>query len=203
MKPTRRKQTRKPDRFTNPDATRAETLTHFALGPYDAACRAMDIKWGIDRLPQIVTPQMAATWGQTMANMNEAIAGSYSAANADQARANVIACVESALRGFAAMDAAAEAAGAPKSNPQVWEFEVDGQMLAIIKDDAHWPALKAQRPDLIFYTIREVAAALRATDLTGEIVKEAKRHFPNAHVSKITNTANPVNWDLGGDRIPF
>lgn len=160
MKHNQRTQTRKPDRLTNPGASACETITHYALGPFDAACRDMDRKWGIDRLPQIVSPDMAAIWGQTMANLNTAITAGFSGDDQARVRADVSACVESALRGFRAMDAAAEAAGQPKADPRVWEYELDGIKIGIMADDCAWQSIKDKRPDLMLFTMREVAREL-------------------------------------------
>mgnify|MGYP000731208455 CR=1 FL=1 len=191
--------TKKPDRLTNPDANRAETLMHFALGPFDTACRAADLKWGVDRLPDIVSPQSALIWGQTMANLNEATRAAHDG-DTEQRRADIIACVESALRGFAAMDAEAEANGASKANTRVWEHECDGYKFAVMADDAAWPAIKAERPDLVLHSMREVGIALKAMQRAIPALDEIKKTFPNASIKRIKTDFTEKN---GGDPINF
>ena len=191
-RPDRKK---KADRLTSPHSSGVEIECDYALGPVDQAHRDMDRKWGVDRLPDLVTPDMAAKFGKAMSALNASIDAVDPAATRQNA-SNVV-------RGLAAMDAAAEASGASKSSPEVFEYSVNGIAFAVLRDGADWPALKAARPDLLFYTMREVANAMAAYQLTGEVVSEVKKHFPGAEITKVTNTRNPINWDLGGDKIPF
>ena len=200
-KPTKPKRPAKPARFTNEDATTAETLVHYVLAPFDRAAREMDTKWGIDRLPELVSPDMAAIWGNTMANLNAAIAASYDAEDHDQARADIIACVESALRGFKAMDAHAEAHGAPKANTGMIEADVDGYRFCILRDDMAWQAVKRDRPDLRPVSIREVATALKFYETHGVMLEAAKEHFPSARLKP--TELPPGFWANGGDEINF
>lgn len=196
MKP---KRLRKNDRITNQGATRQEIEIDFCLGAFDQRSREMDAKWGVDRLPDLVTPELADIWGRTMANLNEAILNGYAAEDTAQAKADVLACVASALRGFDAMDRHAEASGAPKSNPDVFEIQTDQGNIAIIKDPESWPALKAARPDLVFFTPQEVANALEAYRVTTDFVEETTKHFPKAEIKGLTQK----QFNDGGDPISF
>lgn len=196
-----RTQTRKPDRLTYPSAGRAESLSHFAVAPFDNACRDMDRKWGVDRLPELVSPETAAIWAKTMANLNGAIEACYAADEPDQCIANLTACVESCLRGFAYMDAEAERTGAKPASRDVLEFEMAGTRVGIMADGAAWPALKADRPDLVLYTLSEVANALEAYNGMEGLLEQTRKHFPKA-----TATVRPhpaVDYASGGDPIPF
>tara|TARA_R110000868_G_scaffold25149_12_gene98250 strand:+ start:69 stop:638 length:570 start_codon:yes stop_codon:yes gene_type:complete len=185
----------KADRVLHPGASTHDIVCDYACGPFDEAARRMDRKWGIDRLPELVTPEMAAKFGKAIAALNASI----DANDPEAVQQNAQNCI----KGFAAMDAAAEASGAPKADPSVWEYDHDGMKFAVIRDDRAWPALKAARPDLLFFTMREVANALKAYNLTGENVVAIKTHFPGAQITKVENAKLPVNWDLGGDEIPY
>lgn len=187
---TRPMRHRKDDRLMNSALTREEVECDLATGPFDRMCRAMDAKWGQDRLPELVAPETAVRWGTAMANLNAAIAGNDPAL--------VVARVNACLRGFAAMDSEATAAGHQPITPEAWEFEMDGKTCALLRDDAAWPAYAAQRPGVRIYSLREVANALAAYGQTVAAVKDA---FPGAMVSAVRKPT-PLEADLE-DTIPF
>jgi hypothetical protein len=187
---------RKSDRLITPGATKTEIECDFACGPFDAAVRALDIKWGVDRLPELVSPETARKYGSAMAKLNAAL----DANDPDEAvaRVNVL------LKGLRAMDAEAEAANAPKANPAVIEGDVDGFKFSILLDGAAWPALKAIRPDLNPVTLRQVGNALRAYQSAESLpsVQAVKDHFPGATITKITPRKKQTPDDLD-DEIPW
>ncbi len=184
---TRPQRHRKDDRLTHHGASETEIRCDMATGPFDAKARAMDRKWGQDRLPELVSPAMAERWGLAMANLNAAIAANDPAL--------VVARVNACLRGFDAMDAEATAAGHQPITPDAWEFDMDGKPCAVLRDDAAWPAYAAMRPGVRIYSLREVANALAAYGSTVAAVKDA---FPGAVVRKPT----PLEAELN-DLIPF
>lgn len=177
-KPRNTNRPQKRDTFVAPDASAHDTQIHYCVGPYDAACRAMSEKWGIDRLPELVSPELAEVWGVTVANLNAAIKARHEG-DSEQARANVVACVNSALRGFKAMDAQAEASGAKKADTGLIEADVDGYRFAILRDGQAWQAVKALRPDLRPVSLREVAVALKFYETHGRALELAQEAFPN------------------------
>jgi len=170
---------RKGDRLLNPDARRAEIETDHAVAPFDRMAEQMDAKWGIDRLPSLVTPELAARYGAAVGYLNECIAAN------DPAK--TIAAVNNCLRGMEAMNAEAERLGANPASGEYIEYELEGEngeppfRFGILKDGCEWQRAKAERPDLEFYTLREAAIALRTKIQTGPIA-EVKKHFPGAEV---------------------
>jgi hypothetical protein len=187
---TRPQRHQKHDRLLHHGATDAEIKCHMALGPFDAMARAMDAKWGVDRLPDLVSPEMNQRWAQALINLNAAI----NADDPELTAARVAAC----LRGFAAMDREAEAAGHQPITPHALEFiTVDGKVGAILADDAAWPAYHAARPDVRVYTLREVANAL---DAYGQSVAAVKDAFPGAQINERKRTPLEESID---DEIPF
>ena len=161
----------------------------------------MDRMWCVERLPDLACTDTAKIWGDSMANLNAAIQAQYGHANQEQARADVIACVESALRGFAYMDAEAERTGAKPADKSMFEYELNGTRFAVIADHAAWPTIKDERPELVLYTMREVANALEAYG--GDVINQVKTAFPDAKISKIENKKPPVDYAAGGDEINF
>lgn len=140
------------DRLLNPSLTQAEIACDYALAPFDRASRATDAKWGVDRLPELVSTETAEKWGRTLASLNDAITASDPEL--------VKAWAEVGIRGFAVMEAEAEKRGSVPADPAIWEYEFDGLKFGIFKDGANWQSAKRKRPDLVLYSMQEVAAAL-------------------------------------------
>ncbi len=190
MKPARAKRF---DRFTAPDASPADTINWHVCAAFDEACRRMDLKWGVDRLPGLVPVEMAERYGKAVAALNEAIRKEDNEAVRQNA--------ENCARGLAKLDAIAEASGASKSDPQTISFS-DGDQFAfvILKDERDWPALKAANPDLLFFTRGEVVNAMKAWHSGQVALEHVRKSFPDAKISKIT--ARDWNEEVG-DSIPY
>ena len=186
---TRPNRTRKDDRLTHRGVSANEVQCDLALGPFDRMARETDARWGVDRLPELVSPETARRWGVAMANLNAAI----EANDPDMTVARVNAC----LRGFAAMDAEATAAGHQPIPPAAQEIEVDGKLSAVLWDADQWPAYAALRPGVRIYTPREVANALAAYGGTVAAIKDA---FPGASIAYRKPT--PLEAELE-DEIPW
>lgn len=168
---TRPARQNKGDRLMHSGAKPEEVACDFALAPFDTAARDMERKWGINRLEGLVSPETAARYGSALGKLNAAIAA------ADPAEVAVRAGV--CIRGLAAMDKEAEAAGHQPIPPQAQEIEVDGKLCAVLWDDAAWPAYHALRPGVRTYSPREVANALAAY---GQTVAAIKDTFAGAEV---------------------
>jgi hypothetical protein len=168
------------DRLLNPSLTAAEIACDYALAPFDRAARAMGEKWGIDRLPELVSTETAAKWGKTLASLNDAIETSDPE--------NVRAWAEVGIRGLAVMDAEAEKRGAIPADPAIWEYEYNGLKFGIFRDGAEWQAAKRKRPDLVLYSMQEVAAALVARMEELPAVAAALAAFPEAQITALNRT---------------
>lgn len=183
---------RKWDRFTAPDATHGDTAAHYALAPFDEAMREAERIWGVDRLPGLVSPETAAKWGLAMTQLNEAILGG----KVEDVTARVGVC----LRGLVKMAEEAEALGARRSHPKTWEMSDGDQFkFAILQDGRDWPALKAQRPDLLFFTEAEVVNALKAYHAAIPALDAIRKSFPDAQITKIKS---PIG-EMVDDEIPY
>ena len=195
--PQRPRRQRKGDRFAAPGAQANEIQCDYALAPFDRRAREIEQLWGIDRLPSLVSESLAAKYGAAIAHLNECIA--------EEDPAKVAAAAANCIKGMDAMEAEAKANGHQPATGEAWEYELtDGEEVfrfAVIKDEAEWPALKARRPDLMVFTMHEVAVALRGMS-RAIALEDIKRHFPGA---KITNTPKlPASfWEQGGDEINF
>lgn len=183
QRPTRQK---KDDRILHKGATANEIKADLSLAPFDAAARAMDKRWGIDRLPEIVSTESAAKWGKAMAGLN----GAIDANDPDKVKFWVEIC----LRGLEAMDAEAVSLGRPVSDPMIWEHEYEGQVYGIIEDGREWPAAYAKRPGIAIHTMREVAIALH--EHRNGLVNAAKLAFPGAEVKHVRRPKADLEDDL-------
>ena len=187
---TRPQRHHKGDRLMHSGAKPDEIACDFALGPFDTAARAMERKWGVNRLEGLVSPDTAARYGSAIAKLNTAIAANDPADTA--ARAAVC------IRGMAALDAEATAAGHRPIIPEAWEIDVDGVTCAILRDDAAWPAFAAARPGVRVYSLREVSNALAAY---GGMVAAVKEAFPGARVTAVRERTQ-LEKELN-DEVPF
>ena len=183
QRPMRKK---KDDRILTKGATAEEIRADLSLAPFDHAAREMDKKWGVDRLPELVSVESAAKWGKALAGLN----GAIDAKDADKVKFWVEVC----LRGMQAMDAEATAAGVPVSDPMIWEHEYEGVVYGIIEDGREWPAAYAKRPGIAIHTMREVAVALH--EHRNGLVNAVKLAFPGAAVQEVPRRPQDLEDDL-------
>jgi hypothetical protein len=91
------------------------------------------------------------------------------------------------MRGIKTLEAEAEAASASKADETVWLINADGHEFGLLRDDRAWPAVREKFPNLDIVTEREMVLAL--VEYRQSVVKvaldAAKKHFPNAEVTKI------------------
>ena len=183
QRPTRQK---KDDRILHKGATANEIKADLSLAPFDKAVREMDKRWGVDRLPELVSVESAAKWGKAVAGLN----GAIDAQDPDKVKFWVEVC----LRGLAAMDAEAVALGRPVSDPMIWEHEYEGKIYGIIEDGREWPAAYAKRPGIAIHTMREVAVALHAH--RNGLVDAIKLSFPGAEVKAVRRPKEELEDDF-------
>lgn len=196
--PQRPRRKRKSDRLLNPDSTKNEIACDHAVAPFDRKALEMERKWGIDVLPSLVSAETAVRYGHAIADLNAAIEKGEPA--------GVVACVNNCIKGMAVMDAEATTAGHHPAAGDFWEYRLeDGDPepfhFAVIPDNAEWMQTKNRRPELVLYTMREVAIALQAYT-SNKLFAAVKEKFPKSQITKIKNR-EPLDLKNGGDRIPF
>ena len=178
--------------FADPDALRCD----YALAPFDRLAEEMDRKWGIDRLEELVSTETAARFGSAVAKLNQAITDN----DPEEAQKRAAVCI----RGLQFMDAEAEKAGQPKAAGDYIEYEIDGWKFAVAHDIREWKAIKAERPDLRVFSLREIGMALKAIKADGPIYDAVKKHFPGAEISAIREKASEeTEAKAYDDCIPF
>tara|TARA_R110000751_G_scaffold264535_2_gene363608 strand:+ start:4731 stop:5285 length:555 start_codon:yes stop_codon:yes gene_type:complete len=182
--------TRKPDRIVNYEDVGSEIdeAIYRALRPVDAAAVDMELKWGIDRIEQLVEPQLAAKFGTAKAQLDQAI---------NDRDPEMVAQKGSAMiRGWNALDTQATSLGARTiadvAEAWSWKHPETGKGYLITKDNASAQAIGRVDKTSTIYTLDEVCRILDSKILVNEI----KDVFPGSTVSK--ETGNSLN-----DEVPF
>lgn len=191
--PKRPRRQFKADRFRSPGSSQDEIRADYAVAPFDRAMRKMDRRWGIDRLPELVTPTLSEKFGAAIAYMSDRID------NADPEGA--AAAAANAIKGLQAMDAEALALGHKPVPAEVWIVEVDGQQFGLVHEAGDWPTLQEAYPHLNLFSLREAAIAVQSYRDAG--VAAAKDAFPGAQVVAFNPNKPAVDYKNGGDPIPF
>lgn len=195
---------RKP--YVNPDVLRAAQQ---AMAPdhykkrsltegLDYLAREMEIKWGVDRLPLLVSDQMRAAFYRQKDLLDEALQ------SGDLTLIDIQ--VGGMKRAWQALDQEATRSQQAVLSADIWEVRlpVSGRVVAIVKTSAEAHAIA--RPDLETWTITEIAQLIDGMD---ESVAKIKQLFPGAEVTAITKKETPsqqqdkpFDWSKGDD-IPF
>ena len=195
---------RKP--YVNPKALRAAQQ---AMAPdhykkrsltegLDHLAKQMETKWGVDRLPLLVSDQLRAAFYQQKDLLDEALS------SGDLALIDIQ--VGGMKRAWEALDQAATQSGQSILSADIWEVKlpVSGRIVAFVKTSAEAQAIA--RPDLETWTVSEIAQLIDGMD---ENVRAVKQLFPGAEVTAITKKETPSQTDekpfdwSKGDEIPF
>jgi len=192
-KPQRPRRKKAADRLIHGEVQKERILCDYAIAPLDRLAIQMDDKWGIDRLPEIVSVETATKFGAAMAHLNECIEQN----DPDKVKA----AAENCIKGLQVMDAEATLAGQPQSQPDMLEYKLDDELhFAILPDKHWWPEVRKHRPDLQLFSLREVAIALKAAKADNPVIRAVKEQFPKAEISEIETKVKNATLD---DPIPF
>ncbi|MDZ7906202.1 MAG: hypothetical protein U5N55_10815 [Cypionkella sp.] len=177
------------DRLISQGATNAEIMADHACAPFDRVAREAEARWGIDRLPSLVSIETAAKFGSAMARLNAAMDGT----DIEFTKAAVSICI----RGIAAMEEEAIKSGHKPLDPEVWEYNYEGFKFAIHRDGEEWKAAQIKLPGVPFYTLREIAVILKShQDAGGFVGASVKAAFPGAQIVE-GQTTNGYRTRLG------
>jgi len=180
-RPTKPRRQRSADRVLHRDVTAVQIKCDFALAPFDRMANAMDHKWGIDRLVELVPADVAAKYGSAMAKLNQAI----DEQDPDDVAVRASVCI----RGMQAMDQIASQAHGEPPTAQVWVVEADGYTFGLMRDPRAWQRAQEAYPKLELITEREMVLALTMyrRSLAKEMIDAAKAAFPGAEVTAVRN----------------
>jgi len=160
-----------------------------ALHQYDDRVSEVERKWGVDRLIWVVGGSLRDRFEAQMDLLNAAI----------ESQQDVEHQVEVTLRGVAALEQAAIAAGVQPLNGEWIEGKMpDGKVLAIVPNDYEVSRVKRDNREMVVYSVDEIGRLLAAWD-ESKTVDAVKDVFPGATVEKVrTKTEKELN-----DEIPF
>jgi hypothetical protein len=167
-------------------------------GADETACE-MEAKWGADRLRLLVSPELREKFDRQRYLFNQAIwHGELEDVRRESGRM---------VNAWMALDRAAEAAGALKLSPVVWEVAInEGHSVAAVVRSSHdAAAVNADGREVVVYTLEEIGRLLAAYP----DIARAKAVFPGATVTEIRKTvedplrAIPDTADDLNDEIGF
>lgn len=162
------------------------------LSPLDKKAREMTAKWG-DQLTSLVSPDLAGRFEAAYNALNVAVETN------DVVRTHNIAA--QLLKAWDVLEAEAIANGG-KPLENAWAVELENGLIYCFALSGA-AELRARYPDWIVYDIIDAARIMRA-DFSATFLEKALDTFPSAKVtSVIRDGKEDVNWDLGGDEIPW
>jgi hypothetical protein len=148
----------------------------------DETAAEMELKWGVDRLRLLVGPELRDKFDRQRYLTNQACwHGDLDAVRREAGRM---------VMAWQALDKAAEAAGASKLSPQVWETALeDGTVVAIVPDAIHAKAVIAEGRAMAVYTLEEIGRMLS----NYRAVTEVKLAIPGATVTAVRRPSDPLD----------
>lgn len=164
----------------------------------DETAHTLEMKWGVDRLPKLVTRETAERFGYWRDQLNDAIEH-----GATHARIQELADIVE--RGWKAMEAEALARGCFPLPPACYSIRCEDSIVEIAETQEHATALlwwaKNEGRTVAVWTLDEVATVL---NLHG-IAHKAKMAFPGAMVTALPTEFRPGKRkaNLGHEEIPF
>lgn len=163
-----------------------ETACDHAIAPFDRAAAAAERTWGVDRLIELVPPDMAARFGRLVGDLNAAIQ------NADPEKTAELAAI--GIRAYARMDEAARAAGHVPLPDWQWPTEIEGRKYLIVAEARNWATIPEHRT----VTLRELLIAFEAMP---KIAQDVRNAIPGATISAV-RARTRLEEELD-DEIPF
>ena len=162
------------------------------LTEYDRVVSDYERRWGVERLPNLVSPELRDRFWQQMDKLNDAIHR--------DAAVDVEHHVAVTLRAYGALEKEAIALGGKEIGMDVWTAHVDDKVVAIARDEQAVTHIKNDMPDALVYCVQEVAVILAKWSEQNALAVEVKDTFPGATVTDVKPTELEDKLD---DIIPF
>ena len=151
----------------------------------DTVSRSMEMKWGVDRLPRLVSEYLRIKFDQQRNLLEEAIKSNNAARIAKQS--------EGMRRAWVALDQVATADGHRPLPEAVWTAKhKSGDIVTVFRDDAQLVDIAAAGG--VSFTLEELVKLIPAEVLV------AKREF---HGIKVTDVRDKTKDEDLNDEIPF
>jgi len=164
-----------------------------AVIEHDKTVTEYERRWGIDRLPELVPPELRERFLLQCDRLNEAIATH----DVDEVRR----LVPVSGRAYAALEKAAREAGHEELTGEAWEAAMpDGGVLCVTRNVHEAVKVSRERPGAIVWSVEEVARVVGSYE-AAKAVTFAKKAFPGAIVEGREDKV-PTCEELD-DEIPF
>ena len=194
QKPRPRRRVEKPERGQVRNMSgmndRAYTKIRDALIEHDRVVTDYEARWGVDRLPDLVSPELRERFETQCDLLNKAI---WQGDASEVGRLVPISC-----RAYAALEKAAREAGHAELTGEAWEAPFPhGGVLCITRTIDEAVKVARERPEAVVWSVCEVANVIGSHE-TANAVTRAKMAFPGAVVESVTPTLKELD-----DDIPF
>jgi len=152
---------------------------HHAIKPLDRIANRMELKYGCDRLPSLVSCETAQRFGSAKAKLDQAIIDND--ADAVAKKASVL------IKGWQKMDQEAASGGHTALEPTIWSHTTEfGFKFAVAQGNAD--AIKAIRtaPEMegvAVYSLDEIGRILESDSM--KLVNSIKNVLPDSKVTKV------------------
>jgi hypothetical protein len=188
------KKIKKPQRGVSKDFFRASDRVsqkiQAAITELDVCVSGFENRWGVDRLPELVSVETQQKYWRQVDKLDDAIESN----EADL----VIKYAAGMMRAYAAMQNEARERGHDELKVTWYECETpDGRVLIVAPtfEESHKAA--RERPGCLVYAMQEIAAII-CRDEAGRFANAVKEVFPAATVESVRQTKDDLN-----DEIPF
>lgn len=176
----------------------AKTRSQIALERLDEVASSMERRWGVDRLPRLVSVDLAEKFHRQVEKLNQAITEEATGGS----MANVEYEAGRMLNAWVALDAAAVAGGGQPIVPKWFEAALpDGRLLIVCDDPAGAHKLAGDNRMATVWSMDEIVRVLWQF----EMVNDAKVVWPGAKVEQVRvdpeRVKPKVNW-AEGDELP-
>ena len=161
------------------------------LRPLDEKAKAKTERWG-DTLPDLVSPELAGRFEAAYDALYEKVYAN------DVVGTNQIAT--QLMRAWDVLESEAIAAGHQPLLPDGFCVNLGGHVTCFAASGVS--ELRRKHPEWVVYAFEDAARLLKH-DWTEKFTAEAFKAFPEASVTRVKRPDEPVNFDLGGDEIPF
>lgn len=162
-----------------------------ALSPLDQVAANMEAKWGCDRLPRLVSTDLAARFGSARQKLDEAIRTNDPDLTAR--RADIL------IRGWQALDRAATEAGHTSMPPDTWSVRHGDKTYTVVlnRRDHDIVSRLSPEPEHVV-TINELLLAWSQW-APSAFAEQVKSHWPGSEA----RTARSERSEVLDDEIPF
>ena len=162
------------------------------LRPLDEKAKEKIARWG-DTLPDLVSPDLAGRFEAAYEALRERVDAD------DVVGTNQIAT--QLMRAWDVLEKAAEDAGHKPLPPHAYCVQCEEVIVCFALHGA--VELRKKYPSWIVYSFEDAARVLRF-DWSETFLNNAFNTFPNAKVTRMVRDGDDrINWDLGGDDIPW